>query len=42
MIVMVAGVPAKIKRDVRPEEIAFAAKRAEKYWHEARRRAGLA
>ncbi len=39
--VMVAGVPARIKRDVREDEIAFAVKRAEKYWREARRRAGL-
>lgn len=39
--VMVAGVPAKIKRDVRPEEIDIAVQRAQKYWLEARRRAGL-
>jgi carbonic anhydrase/acetyltransferase-like protein (isoleucine patch superfamily) len=39
--VMVAGVPAKIKREVRQEEIDFAVKRAQKYWREARRRAGL-
>ena len=39
--VMVAGVPARIKRDVRQDEIDFAVKRAQKYWREARRRAGL-
>jgi carbonic anhydrase/acetyltransferase-like protein (isoleucine patch superfamily) len=39
--VMVAGVPARIKRDVRKDEIDFAVPRAEKYWHEALRRAGL-
>jgi carbonic anhydrase/acetyltransferase-like protein (isoleucine patch superfamily) len=39
--VMVAGVPARIKRDVRQEEIDVAVKRAQKYWREARRRAGL-
>jgi len=39
--VMVAGVPARIKRDVRPDEIDFAVKRAQKYWREARRRAGM-
>jgi carbonic anhydrase/acetyltransferase-like protein (isoleucine patch superfamily) len=39
--VMVAGVPAKIKREVRQDEIDFAVKRAQKYWREARRRAGL-
>jgi hypothetical protein len=38
---MVAGVPARIKRDVRQDELDFAVKRAEKYWREARRRAGL-
>lgn len=38
---MVMGVPARIKREVRQEEIDFAVKRAEKYWREARRRAGL-
>ena len=39
--VMVAGVPARIKRDVRQDEIDFAVKRAQKYWREARRRAGM-
>jgi carbonic anhydrase/acetyltransferase-like protein (isoleucine patch superfamily) len=39
--VMVAGVPARIKREVRQEELDFAVKRAQKYWREARRRAGL-
>ncbi|MHC5049013.1 MAG: hypothetical protein ACYTGK_00200 [Planctomycetota bacterium] len=39
--VMVAGVPARIKRDVRQDEIDFAVPRAQKYWHEARLRAGL-
>ncbi|MCK6460808.1 MAG: gamma carbonic anhydrase family protein [Planctomycetes bacterium] len=39
--VMVAGVPARIKRDVRQDEIDFAVTRAEKYWREARRRAGI-
>jgi carbonic anhydrase/acetyltransferase-like protein (isoleucine patch superfamily) len=39
--VMVAGVPAKIKRDVRQEELDFAVPRAQKYWHEALLRAGL-
>jgi carbonic anhydrase/acetyltransferase-like protein (isoleucine patch superfamily) len=40
--VMVAGVPARIKRDVRREELDFAVPRAEKYWREARVRAGIA
>jgi len=40
--VMVAGVPAKIKRDVRQAELDFAVDRARKYWREARLRAGLA
>lgn len=39
--VMVAGVPARIKREVRQDEIASAVERARRYWHEARRRAGL-
>jgi carbonic anhydrase/acetyltransferase-like protein (isoleucine patch superfamily) len=39
--VMVAGVPARIKRDVRPEELDVTVKRAAKYWREARRRAGI-
>jgi len=39
--VMVAGVPAKIKRPVRREELDFAVPRAQKYWHEAQVRAGL-
>jgi carbonic anhydrase/acetyltransferase-like protein (isoleucine patch superfamily) len=39
--VMIAGVPATIKRDARPEEIDRAVQRAAKYWREARRRAGL-
>jgi len=40
--VMVAGVPAKIKRDVHQAELDFAVERARKYWREAQRRAGLA
>jgi len=39
--VMVAGVPAKIRRDVREDELDFAKERARKYWREARKRAGL-
>jgi carbonic anhydrase/acetyltransferase-like protein (isoleucine patch superfamily) len=39
--VMVAGIPARVRRDVRPEELAFSIPRAEKYWREAQRRAGL-
>jgi carbonic anhydrase/acetyltransferase-like protein (isoleucine patch superfamily) len=39
--VMVAGVPAKIKRDVREDELDFAVDRARKYWREACKRAGL-
>jgi len=37
--VMVAGVPARIVRDVKPEELDFASPRAEKYWREALARA---
>jgi len=40
--VMVAGVPARIRREVRPDELAFSVPRAEKYWREAQRRAGIA
>ncbi len=39
---LVAGVPARVLRDVKPEEIAGAAGRAAKYWREARHRAGIA
>lgn len=39
--VVVAGVPARVIRDVRPEEIERSIPRAEKYWQEAQRRAGL-
>lgn len=39
--VMVAGVPAKIKREVRQDEIDLAVPRARRYWREALRRAGL-
>ena len=37
---LVAGIPAKIKRDVRQDEIDFAVPRARKYWREALERAG--
>jgi len=39
---LVAGVPARVLRDVKPEEYALAAGRASKYWREACRRAGIA
>ena len=37
---VVAGVPARMRRKVRPEELAFARPRAEKYWRTACARAG--
>jgi carbonic anhydrase/acetyltransferase-like protein (isoleucine patch superfamily) len=40
--VLVAGVPARVMRDVTPDEIALANMRSTKYWREARERAGLA
>jgi len=39
--VVVAGVPARVLRDVRPEERDFAVPRAERYWRVAQERAGL-
>ena len=36
--VVMAGVPARVLRDVRPEEREQAPGRAARYWHEARRR----
>ncbi len=39
--VLVAGVPARVIRDVTPDERAQAAWRAAKYWREACQRAGL-
>jgi len=37
---LVAGVPATIKRDLRPEELKGHTYRSEKYWREAQERAG--
>jgi len=39
---VVAGVPARVLREARPEERSFAPERAAKYWRTARERAGLA
>jgi carbonic anhydrase/acetyltransferase-like protein (isoleucine patch superfamily) len=39
--VLVAGVPGKVKRDLRPDELALHEMRATKYWKTARERAGL-
>lgn len=38
--VVVAGVPARVLREVRPEERAFAVPRAQRYWKVAQERAG--
>jgi carbonic anhydrase/acetyltransferase-like protein (isoleucine patch superfamily) len=35
---MVAGVPARVIRELTPDETAFAEPRAQKYWHEAQER----
>ncbi|MHC4960227.1 MAG: gamma carbonic anhydrase family protein [Planctomycetota bacterium] len=39
--VLVAGVPGKVKRDLKPDEIALHTMRSEKYFKTARDRAGL-
>lgn len=39
--VMVAGVPARVRRDVRREEVEFAVPRARDYWTAAQKRAGV-